>query len=168
MDLTHWLWLATAAYAVHMLEEHMLDWRGWARAVIGLPVEWDNFYVTNSIVVVLGLCAAGLATAAPALALAFPALMLINAVFFHIVPMIVTHGRYSPGVATAAGLFLPIGAACYCAADRAGVLDAKALIGSFALGAALMAMPIVLLRIRSKPYFRQDVPATPAKKPAKR
>ncbi len=167
MNLSHWIWLATGAYAAHMLEEHMLNWRDWARAVIGLPVEWDNFYVTNSIVVVLGIVAANLATASPTLALSFPALMLINAIVFHIAPMIVTRGRYSPGVATAVVLFLPIGAACYCAGDRAGVLDAKAIAGSFALAAALMAMPIVLLHIKSWPYFRQDLPVA-GKKTAKR
>ncbi len=166
MTLSHWLWLATAAYAAHMLEEHILNWRDWARAVVGLPVEWDNFYVVNSIVVVLGIVAANLATASPALALSFPALMLINAVVFHIAPMIKTRGRFSPGVITAVVLFLPIGIACYCAADREGLLDAKSLIGSLALGAALMALPIVLLNIKSRPYFRQDLPA--AKKSAKR
>jgi hypothetical protein len=55
MDLSHWIWLATAAYAIHMIEEFMLDWRDWARAVIGLPVDWPDFYVTNGIVMVLAL-----------------------------------------------------------------------------------------------------------------
>jgi hypothetical protein len=40
MDLAHWLWLATAAYGIHVLEEFVLDWRDWARSVIGLPVDW--------------------------------------------------------------------------------------------------------------------------------
>ncbi len=35
MDLSHWLWLATAAYAIHMIEEFMLDWRDWARVALG-------------------------------------------------------------------------------------------------------------------------------------
>jgi hypothetical protein len=38
MDLAHWIWLATAAYGIHALEEFILDWRDWARAVIGLPL----------------------------------------------------------------------------------------------------------------------------------
>lgn len=156
MGLTHWIWLATAAYAIHILEEFTLDWRGWARAVVGLPVEWADFYLVNSIVIVLGISAANLATAAPGVALGFPALMLINAVFFHIVPVIATRGRYSPGVATAVVLFLPIGSLCYWSAADAGVLDAATLTVSVVIGAALMASPIVLLRLKSRPYFRQD------------
>jgi hypothetical protein len=34
-----------------LLEEFVFDWRNWARAVIGLPVEWRDFYITNSVVV---------------------------------------------------------------------------------------------------------------------
>jgi hypothetical protein len=156
MDLSHWIWLATAAYSVHILEEFMLDWRDWARHVIGLPVEWSDFYVVNAIVIALGICAANLANAAPAIALAYPALLLINGIFFHILPVIKTRGRFSPGVITAVLLFLPIGILSYCAADRAGVLNASTLICSILIGAALMASPIVFLTIKSKPYFRQD------------
>jgi hypothetical protein len=156
MDLSHWLWLATAAYGVHILEEFSLNWRDWARAVIGLPVEWADFYIVNSLVIVLGIASANLATAAPALALSFAALMLINAVFFHILPVIKTRGRFSPGVFTAVVLFLPIGVACFAVADRAGVLTTAAVVVSFVIGALLMATPIVLLNIKSRPYFRQN------------
>jgi hypothetical protein len=156
MDLSHWLWLATAAYGVHILEEFSLNWRDWARAVIGLPVEWADFYIVNSLVIVLGIVSANLATAAPALALSFAALMLINAVFFHILPVIKTRGRFSPGVFTAVVLFLPIGVACFAVADRAGVLTTAAVVVSFVIGALLMATPIVLLNIKSRPYFRQN------------
>ena len=48
MSLTDLLWLATAAYGVHILEEYQLNWRDWARAVIRLPVEWSDFYVVNA------------------------------------------------------------------------------------------------------------------------
>ena len=53
MRLADLAWLATASYAIHILEEHTFDWRNWARAVVKLPVEWSDFYVTNAIVVVL-------------------------------------------------------------------------------------------------------------------
>ncbi len=155
MDLSHWLWLATAAYGVHAFEEFELDWRNWARAVIGLPVEWADFYVVNFLVIVLGVVAANLAAAAPELALSFSAVMIINALFFHIAPMIKTRGRYSPGAFTAVVLLLPVGAACDCAADRAGVLTTRTLVVSAVLGALLMATPIVLLKIKGRPYFRQ-------------
>ena len=158
MDLSHWLWLCLAAYAIHMLEEFVLNWRDWARAVIGLQVDWPDFYVTNGIVVVLGLAMANLAAVAPAIALAFPALMAINAVFFHILPVILRRGRYSPGVFTAVVLFLPIAWLTFRASLAAGVADAGTIGIAFVLGALLMAMPVVLLRLRSRPYFRQDRP----------
>lgn len=155
MDLSHWIWLATAAYGLHAFEEYMLDWRDWARAVIGLPVAWADFYVVNFLVIVLGIVAANLATAAPGVALGFPALMVVNAVFFHILPVVRTGGRFSPGLMTAIILFLPIAVGCYWAASEAGALDAAAAVGSVVLGAALMAMPILLFKIRDRPYFKQ-------------
>jgi hypothetical protein len=156
MDLSNWIWLATGAYAVHAFEEFELDWRNWARAVIKLPVEWHDFYVVNFLVIVLGIVAAELAHAAPGVALAFPGLMLINGVFFHIVPFIVTRGRFSPGLVSAVLLLLPIGATCYVSARNAGLLDVWNLIGSVFLAGLLMALPIVLLRVKSHEYFRQD------------
>jgi hypothetical protein len=155
MDFEHWLWLATAAYAVHMLEEFMLNWRDWARAVIGRLVEWPDFYVTNAIVVVLGISAANLALAAPTIALGFPALMVINAVVFHIAQMVRTHGRFSPGVITAVVLLLPVAGGCYWAAYLAGVLNPRSIVQSTLVGAALMATPFVMLKVRCRPYFRQ-------------
>lgn len=80
----------------------MFDWRNWARAVIGLPVEWSDFYVTNSVVVVLGIAQAGLAPTLAIGPLTFAALMLINATFFHVLPFIPSRGRFSPGLETAA------------------------------------------------------------------
>jgi hypothetical protein len=49
------MWLCLAAYGFHVLEEFVFDWRNWARNVLNLPAEWGDFYVTNSLVVVLAL-----------------------------------------------------------------------------------------------------------------
>ena len=73
-----------AAYAIHIMERYTFDWRNWARAVIKLPVEWSDFYVTNAIVIALGIAQAELAPVLPFAPLTFASLMLINAVFFHI------------------------------------------------------------------------------------
>jgi hypothetical protein len=156
MSLTDLLWLATACYGVHILEEYQLNWRDWARAVIGLPVEWSDFYIVNALVIVLGIVAANLAAGSPGLALGFPALMLINATFFHVLPVLRARGRFSPGLFTAILLFYPVGLACYWRAAGDGALGAGTLVGSFFLGAALMASPVVLLKIKDQPYFRQD------------
>jgi Protein of unknown function with HXXEE motif len=155
VTLTQLLWLATACYGIHILEEYQLDWRDWARSALGLPVEWSDFYVVNAIVIVLGIVAANLA-AWPEIALAFPALMLINATFFHVLPFVRMRGRFSPGLFTAVVLFYPVGIACYWRAAADGRLGGAAVVGSLVLGAVLMASPVVLLLIKGRPYFRQD------------
>jgi hypothetical protein len=157
MSLTNLIWLATASYALHILEEYQLNWRDWARSVIGLPVEWSDFYVVNSLVIVLGIVAANVAASWPGIALALPALMLINATFFHVLPVIRTGGRFSPGLFTAILLFYPVGLSCYWRAHADGALGAVSLIGSLVLGALLMASPVMLLKIKDRRYFRQDL-----------
>ena len=154
MDHEIWLWVATAAYGLHALEEFMLDWKTWANKVLNLPVDWPQFYVTNSLVVVLGIVAAEIGWRLPVLSLAFPALMLINAVFFHILPFAVKK-KYSPGLASAVCLFLPLGIWLFHAADSDGALSAATATGAIALGAGLMAYPIILLKLKDQPFFKQ-------------
>jgi hypothetical protein len=140
---------------VHILEEFTFDWRNWARSVIGLPVEWSDFYVTNAVVVALGIAQAGLAPTLAFGPLAFAALMLINATFFHVLPFVRAKGRFSPGLATAIVLFYPIGIGAFVAAHTEGRLTLGVTVLAFAAGAALMAFPVVALRLRNRPYFRQ-------------
>lgn len=47
MTLTTLAWLGMAAYAMHILEEYTLDWRGWSHAVLGLPTEWKDSTTTH-------------------------------------------------------------------------------------------------------------------------
>jgi len=155
MSLQTLAWLAMLAYSIHILEEFMLNWRDWARAVIKLPVEWGDFYVTNAIVVAFGIAQGMLAPSLPLIPLMFAALMLINAVFFHILPVIVTKGRYSPGVFTAVVLFFPSGIAVWHRAYLDGALDMTTGVLAVLGGALLMAYPIVMMHLRQKPYFRQ-------------
>jgi hypothetical protein len=75
-----------------ILEEYQVNWRDWTRGVLGLPAEWNGFYVVNALVV-LGIVGANLAGHHPGIALAFPALMLINATFFHVLPFALTRDR---------------------------------------------------------------------------
>lgn len=156
MTLQTLAWLSMAAYAIHIMEEYSFDWRNWARAVIKLPVEWSDFYVTNAVVVALGIAQAQLAPALPLAPLIFASLMLINAVFFHMLPMVRTGGRFSPGVVTAIVLFLPAGIAVWRRAANDGLLDTTTVVLAIAGGAALMAYPVVMLNLRARPYFRQN------------
>ncbi len=156
MSLQTLAWLAMAAYALHIMEEYTFDWRNWARAVIKLPVEWSDFYVTNAIVIALGIAQAELAPALPFAPLMFASLMLINAVFFHILPVVRTGGRFSPGLVTAVMLFFPAGLAVWWRAAEDGALNWMTVTSAVAAGALLMAYPIVMLNLRGLPYFRQS------------
>jgi Protein of unknown function with HXXEE motif len=78
-----------------------------------------------------------------------PALMLINATFFHVLPVIRTGGRFSPGLFTAILLFYPVGLSCYWRAHADGGLGAVSLIGSLVLGALLMASPVMCSRSKT-------------------
>jgi Protein of unknown function with HXXEE motif len=157
MNLQTLAWLSMAAYALHIMEEYTFDWRSWARAIIKLPVEWSDFYVTNAIVIALGIAQAELAPALPFAPLMFASLMLINAVFFHIFPVLRTRGRFSPGVVTAVILFFPAGVAVWWRAAEDGALNWMTATSAVAAGALLMAYPIIMLNLRDRPYFRQRV-----------
>jgi hypothetical protein len=156
MSHTYILWIATVAYALHVVEEYAFDWKGWAMAVLKLPVTWIHFAVVNGAVIVLGVSCASVGWSCAEFALSLPALMLINATFFHVLPFMFTKGRWSPGLATAVILFYPIAIWTYYGAYLDGVLLSRVVLESVVLGAFLMASPIVMLKLRLVPYFKQD------------
>lgn len=156
MDHSYILWIAAFAYALHVVEEYTFDWKGWAIAVIKLPVTWVHFALVNGVVVVLGISCSAVGWACPAWALSLPALMLINATFFHVLPFLTTRGRFSPGLGTAVLLFYPIALWAYWGAWQDGILTPGTLALSLLIGAALMASPIIMLKLRLLPYFRQE------------
>ncbi len=149
------LWIATLAYALHVVEEYMFDWKGWAIAVLKLPVDWTLFALVNGVVVVLGVSCSAVGWSLPAFSLCLPALMLINATFFHVFPFLVTRGRFSPGLGTAVLLFYPIAIWSYVGARSDGVLSLRVGLLSVLIGAVLMAFPIVMIKLRSHPYLKQ-------------
>lgn len=156
MNHEYILWIALFAYALHIVEEYTFDWKGWAASVLKLPVSWTHFALVNGAVVVLGIACASVGWALPGFALSLPALMVINATFFHVLPFIVTKGRFSPGLATAVILFYPISLWAYYGAYLDGILSAGVAVISVVLGALLMVFPIAMLKLRLKPYFKQD------------
>ena len=152
------LWVATIAYGFHMIEETIYDWHGWVRRVLHLQAEWSEFYMVNAIVIVLGGSCAMIGWRCPAVALIFPSFMVVNAVLFHIVPVLVTR-IFSPGLFTALALFVPVTAWLYWGAWADGVVTWEALAISGVAGFALMLFPIVLQKTKHLPFFRQDGPA---------
>ena len=155
MSQEYILWIATAAYAVHMIEETVYDWHGWVRRVLKLQAVWNEFYVVIAFVIVLGISCAMVGWRQPAVALIFPAFMLVNAILFHIAPVLATR-IFSPGVITAVTLFLPIGGWAYYGAWRDGVLSTGTVIISGVIGFLLMMFPIVLQKTKRLPFFSQS------------
>src|SRR5271168_1982443 len=111
------LWMCVAAYGAHVLEEFVFDWRSWSQQVLHLPTRWEDFYVTNCLVIVVAIVAVMIAPEYPAVALGFPALMLINGIFMHIFPFVLKRGRFSPGLITSVTIFWPLGIATMSAAE---------------------------------------------------
>tara|TARA_R110000868_G_scaffold84822_5_gene238928 strand:- start:10347 stop:10814 length:468 start_codon:yes stop_codon:yes gene_type:complete len=144
------LWILPFAYAIHVLEEKILDWKTWASATFPFPgLDWPMFYVANMAVLVGGFAAAFVGWQCPAFALIIAALMLINGLFFHILPTLVQR-KFSPGVITSVVLFLPIGIWAYCGAYCDQVLTWPVLIISLVLGGLLMASPFIFFRVKAK------------------
>ena len=147
-------WVALVAYAIHILEEYTYDWKSWAQKIMKLDVEWGNFYVTNVVMLFIGLACAEVGWAHQTFSLMFPALMLVNALYFHILPYIRSNRKFSPGMITAIFLFLPIGIKCFTIAMAIGVFTKSLLIAGGA-GVLLMALPIVLLKTKNLDFFKQ-------------
>lgn len=141
------LWILTFAYAAHAFEERILDWKSWALKTFSVEVSWENFYCANFTVVVLGICCSSVGWKYAAFSLSLPALALINAIFFHILPAVIKKS-FSPGIITSIFLFLPLGYLSYRSAGEAGVLSPAAAIISLLSGSVIMAFPFILLRIK--------------------
>lgn len=143
------LWISLFAYVLHIYEEHSLNWKEWASTTLHLRnLTWNDFYVTNSIVIVGGLCTAMVGWQLPFFALILPALQLINGLFFHIFPTIFL-AKFSPGVITSTVLFLPIGIITFWGAHLDHALSGQAIFLTFLCAAILMSLPFVFLKLRS-------------------
>jgi hypothetical protein len=153
VTLYEWIWLATAAWALHGLEEYVFGWAGWAESILRLRAGWSYLVVANAVALVLGVAAAEIAPQLPGFALCFPALLLVHVLFLHVVPVLRSGGKFSPGLITAIALLFPISFACYRSVQQAGILTGEMLLASFAGGASLAALPGLFLHLRDRPYF---------------
>lgn len=133
------------------MEEHALGWQGWATSVmgkkLGVRFYWQDFYVTNAALFIVGIACAMVGWQFTAFALAFGSLNIIDSLFFHILPS-ARAKRLNPGCITATILYLPIGFLCYWAAHMDHVLSAGALLLSVLIGAFLMASALVGPKLR--------------------
>jgi pimeloyl-ACP methyl ester carboxylesterase len=122
----------------------------WAAAALNIP-KGDRIVVVGCSV---GGSCAMLAPTLPVATLAFAGLMLVNAIFFHVMPVLITR-RFSPGLMTALIIFLPLGVAVFWFALANELVTSTTAIAGLIVGAVIMAYPIVMLKVRDKPFFRQ-------------
>jgi len=134
-------WLAVAAYALHIMEERILDWHSSMKKSMKLSMDVDSYHVIGRVFLVLGAIAAFLIAQAPDLARAFAVFLLINTLVFHIWPMISTQ-KFSPGSWTAIFLFLPIVYYTWSVAN----LPAQGWILPAAIGVVITLFPVLLLQ----------------------
>jgi len=134
-------WLAVAAYALHIMEERILDWHSSMKKSLKLSMDVDSYHVIGRVFLVLGAIAAFIFGSLPDAARAFAVFLLINAIVFHIWPMVRTQ-TFSPGSWTAIFLFLPIVYMTYVVAN----LSPAGWIWPVVIGIAITAFPILLLQ----------------------
>jgi hypothetical protein len=116
---------------LHFLEEYALDIRTWLQGVLQVPVTWEQCHLVNVAVTLIAIGGAVIGWRSPTLSLIMPAIVIVNALFFHLGFSIIWRS-YSPGTVSALLLFLPAGLWCYIGAHRDGVLTRAALYTSAA------------------------------------
>ena len=127
-----------------MAEEYLTGWQHWAIDTLGIVMPTGRFLFMNAVLVVAALVLASIGWKRPTLSLINPAATLVNAVFLHIVPTIV-QGRVSPGVYTAALLYLPFSSWAILGAWRDGV-PRRAMAVASVLGTLMMTAVVLTAR----------------------
>jgi hypothetical protein len=144
------IWICVFAYGIHIFEKFIFNWQDWAVTVLKFKnSSWGLFYAVNALGMVAGVTSAMVGWNMPAFALIIPALLFLNAIFLQIGPAIVTR-RYSPGLVSSVILFLPIASWAYYGAYLDDVLDPVVAILSLLLGAFLVLLPAICVKIQEK------------------
>jgi hypothetical protein len=137
--------------AFHVAEEYLTGWQEWARQTLGIVMPTPRFLAANAVLVVVALLLARVGWRRPALSLVIPSATLVNAVFFHILPTIVQN-RLSPGIYTAALLYVPFSSWALVGAARDGVAR-TAIATALVAGALMMASVVLVARWLSNPSY---------------
>ena len=138
------LWVVAASCALHVAEEYFTGWQHWALDTLGIVMPTARFLFMNAVLVIAAVVLASIGWKRPTLSLIIPAATLVNATFFHIMPTIV-QGRVSPGVYTAALLYLPFSSWAFVGAWRDGV-PRRAMAVASVLGTLMMTAVVLSAR----------------------
>jgi len=112
---------------LHFLEEFALDLRTWLEMVLRVPVTWEQAHLINAVVTLIAIAGAVIGWRSPALGLVMPAVLIVNALGFHLGFSIIS-ATYSPGTVSALVLFVPAGVWAFIGAHRDGVLTRRAAV----------------------------------------
>jgi hypothetical protein len=125
------LWFVVMVLGLHFLEEFALDIRTWLQGVFQVPVTWEQCHLVNAAVTLMAIGGSVIGWRKPELSLIMPAIVIVNAFFFHLAFSIIWRS-YSPGTLSALLLFVPAGLWCFIGAHRDGVLTRRAIYVSVA------------------------------------
>ena len=142
-------WILTVAYAGHILEEYVLDWRKWAEETSKLKLEWTEFFVANFAVIILGISCSVVGFDCPVFSYIFVGLSATNAVFAHIGTTIIKK-KFSPGLITSIFLFIPVCTWAYIIAGEKGMLTCPFILITSGGGLLIMLFPVFLQFIKNK------------------
>ena len=138
------LWVVAVSCALHVAEEYFTGWQNWALDTLGIVMPTARFLFMNAVLVIAAIVLASIGWKRPTLSLIIPAATLVNAIFFHIMPTIVQR-RVSPGVYTAALLYLPFSSWAFVGARRDGV-PGRAIAMASVLGTLMMTAVVLSAR----------------------
>jgi hypothetical protein len=140
-----WCWFLLLAACLHVAEESCFGWVAWVRRfVAGVTVA--QFVFINVPFLLVMAAGAWFAPQARLFALSTAALLFVNA-WFHIGPSLATR-TYSPGLATAIGLYLPLPILTYTQSIRLQGTNAREVLLTLFWGAAWMVLPLLFQGIR--------------------
>jgi hypothetical protein len=131
------LWAVTVSSVLHPAEDYFTGWQEWARQTLGVVMPTATFLVANMLLALFAfLVARQVGWQRPVLSLVVPSATLVNAIFFHILPTIV-QDRVSPGLYSAALLYVPFSSWAQVVAARDGVAW-RAIATAMVLGTLVM------------------------------
>ena len=136
------LWIVAFSCPLHAAEEYFTGWQEWARHSLGIVMPTSIFVFMNIVLAIAALSFARLGWRRPALALIVPTATLVNAIAFHIIPTIVER-QVSPGIYSAAMLYVPFSSWALVGAARDGV--PRRAIATGALGGIIVGFGVVVL-----------------------
>ena len=146
-------WVCIAAYAVHLLEELFFDWKSWANKTLGLPADSKHLYFVNATAMMLGVCCAMISWWHPEISLMFPAFLIVNAVFLHVLPAI-SQKHFLPGLVSAILLLLPAAGKLYYGAYEDGKLSTQNIVVSALGGVAFVIFVLLLVKMKDRLTYR--------------